>query len=273
MLRRGAVILTVDQQSKGTTMARDRRFLIAGNWKMNGLLQDGVDLAKAVAAGSQGRKSELLICPPATLIKSIADALDGADVAVGGQDSHYESSGAYTGDVSAAMLKDLGCGYVILGHSERRAYHGESDEEVKAKAEAAHAAGLVAIICLGETAEQRDASETLSVISTQLYGSVPENATPGNTVIAYEPVWAIGTGRTATPEQAQDVHDHIRTYGMATFGMENWEGVRILYGGSMKPSNAAELLSQPDVDGGLIGGASLKAEDFLAIADAADALM
>lgn len=254
-------------------MAGDRRFLIAGNWKMNCLLTDGVDLAKAVAAGAEGRKAELLICPPATLIKPVTDAVQGAAVAVGGQDSHYEPSGAYTGDVSPVMLKDLGCSYVILGHSERRAYHGESDEEVKAKAEAAHAAGLVAIICVGETEQQRDAGETLPVISTQMYGSVPEGATPENTVIAYEPVWAIGTGRTATPEQAQDVHDHIRTYGMATYGPDIWEGMRILYGGSMKPGNAAELLSQPDVDGGLIGGASLKAEDFLAIADAADALM
>lgn len=254
-------------------MAQDRRFLIAGNWKMNGLLQDGVDLAKAVAAGSQGRKCELLVCPPATLIKPAVDAIGGAPVAVGGQDCHYENSGAFTGDVSPAMLKDLGCGYVILGHSERRAYHGESDAEVKAKAEAAHAAGLVAIICVGETEEQRDANEAFPVISSQLFGSVPEGATPGNTVIAYEPVWAIGTGRTATPEQAQDMHDHIRTFGMATFGPDNWPGVRILYGGSMKPGNAEELLSQPDVDGGLIGGASLKAVDFLAIADAADALM
>ncbi len=254
-------------------MARDRRFLIAGNWKMNGLLQDGVGLAQAVAAGAGGRKAELLLCPPATLIKPVADAVGGAAVAVGGQDSHYENDGAFTGDISPVMLKDLGCQYVILGHSERRAYHGESDAEVKAKAEAAHAAGLIAIICIGETEGQRDAEETLPVISTQLFNSVPEASTPENTVIAYEPVWAIGTGRTATPEQAQDVHDHIRTFGMATFGPDNWEGVRILYGGSMKPGNAAELLSQPDVDGGLIGGASLKAEDFLAIADAADALM
>ena len=254
-------------------MARDRRFLIAGNWKMNGLLQDGVVLAKAIAAGAGGRKAELLVCPPATLIKPVVDAVGDAAIAVGGQDSHYEKDGAYTGDISPVMLKDLGCRYVILGHSERRAYHGESDAEVKAKAEAAQAAGLIAIICLGETEEQRDAGETLPVISSQLYNSVPEGATPENTVIAYEPVWAIGTGRTATPEQAQDVHDHIRTFGMATFGPDNWVGVRILYGGSMKPGNAAELLSQPDVDGGLIGGASLKAEDFLAIADAADALM
>lgn len=246
--------------------------MIAGNWKMNGLSEEGSLLAKAIAegVGEMGKEvaADIVICPPFTLLGLVQGAIAGSRAKLGAQDCHYEKSGAFTGDTSAAMLAELGVSHVILGHSERRAYHGESDEEVQAKAEAAHAAGLTAIICLGESEEQRDAGETLSCMSTQLFGSLPKSATAENTVIAYEPIWAIGTGRTATPEQAEEVHSHIRTFGTATFG-DYFEAVRILYGGSMKPGNASELLAQPNIDGGLIGGASLQAEDFLTIVSAA----
>ena len=245
-----------------------RRTLIAGNWKMNGLGTDGVALAKAVAAGAPaGGGVELLVCPPATLVARIAAALAGAAVAVGGQDCHAKESGAHTGDVSAEMLADAGARYVILGHSERRTDHGETDAGVRAKAEAAWRAGLTAIVCIGETLAEREAGRTLAVLETQLTGSVPSSATAARLVIAYEPVWAIGTGKTPTVAEVDDAHRHIR----AVLGrlMSGADGVRILYGGSMKPSNAGELLAIADVDGGLIGGASLKAADFLAIAAAA----
>ncbi len=246
-----------------------RRPLIAGNWKMNGLAADGTALAAGVAAklreaGAQG--CDLLVCPPFTLITEVVRAVGGSGVAVGGQDCHAQTSGAHTGDISAPMLKDAGCDFVIVGHSERRADHGETDAVVRAKAAAAHAAGLTAIICIGETLAQRDAGETLAVNRRQLLGSLPEGATPDNTVIAYEPVWAIGTGRVATPEQAQEVHAAIRAELAAALGDGAAGGMRILYGGSMKPDNARELLALADVDGGLIGGASLKIDDFWAIA-------
>ncbi len=246
-----------------------RRPLIAGNWKMNGLRADGVDLAGGIAAKVKEEgapRGDLLVCPPFTLISDVARAVAGAPVAVGGQDCHAKASGAHTGDISAQMLADLGCRYVIVGHSERRTDHGESDAVVKAKAEAAIGAGLVAIVCIGETLAQRDAGQTLEVNRSQLRGSLPQGATPANTVIAYEPVWAIGTGRVATPEQAQEVHAAIRAEIAAVLGRETADGMRILYGGSMKPDNARELLALPDVDGGLIGGASLKVGDFWAIA-------
>lgn len=239
--------------------------LIAGNWKMNGLKADAVALTRAVTA-SPADRCDLLVCPPAVLIPPVAEALAGSAVALGGQDCHFERSGAHTGDVAAAMLADAGCSYVILGHSERRADHGESDDLVRAKAQAAHAAGLTAIVCVGETLEERDAGRTLDRIGAQIEGSLPAAVTSENTVIAYEPVWAIGTGRTPTPEDVAEVHTHIRDRIAAKFGVEVADGMRILYGGSMKPSNAAELLAIDGVDGGLIGGASLKAEDFLAIA-------
>ncbi|MEW5728994.1 MAG: triose-phosphate isomerase [Pseudomonadota bacterium] len=246
-----------------------RRPLIAGNWKMNMLKADGVALAAGVAAKRKADPSlacDVLICPPFTLISEVAKAVEGSGVAVGGQDCHAKTSGAHTGDTSPAMLKDLGCGYVILGHSERRTDHKETDAEVKAKAAAAHAAGLVAIICVGETLAQRDAGQTLEVNASQLKGSLPEGANADNTVIAYEPVWAIGTGRVATPEQAQEVHAFIRGELAKKVGETEAAKMRILYGGSMKPENAAQLIALPDVDGGLIGGASLKVEDFWAIA-------
>ena len=239
--------------------------LIAGNWKMNGLKADAVVLARAVAAGTADG-CELLVCPPAVLIPPIADALAGSAVALGGQDCHFAESGAHTGDIAAVMLADAGCSHVILGHSERRADHGESDALVCSKTEAAHAAGLIAIVCVGETLEERDGGKTLARISSQIEGSLPAAVTAANTVIAYEPVWAIGTGRTPTTADVEEVHAHIRGDIGRRFGADVAEGTRILYGGSMKPSNAVELLAIDGVDGGLIGGASLKAEDFLAIA-------
>jgi triosephosphate isomerase len=247
---------------------RGRRPLVAGNWKMNGLRGDGIALARAlgerVRAGAP--RCDLAVCPPATLLEAVGQALAGTPVALGAQDCHPERSGAHTGDISAWMLADLGCRYVIVGHSERRADHGESNALVKAKAAAAHGAGLTAIVCLGETEAQRLAGETLAVVERQLTGSLPDGATAGNTVIAYEPVWAIGTGRTPTPEDVRAVHAHLR--GLLRRRLADGEGVRILYGGSVKPDNAAILLAVADVDGALVGGASLKAEDFWAIAQA-----
>ncbi len=243
-----------------------RRVLIAGNWKMNMLSADGTALAAAVAAGSGPQPScDLLICPPATLLHAVLDtvgktALPDRPVSVGGQDCHADASGAHTGDIAAEMLADLGCSHVIVGHSERRAGHGERDAEVRAKAEAAHRAGLVAIVCVGETEAERDAGQAHTVAAGQIEGSLPEGATATNTVVAYEPVWAIGTGKSATPDDVAGMHRHIR--GL----LPEADAMRILYGGSVKPGNAAELLALEDVDGALIGGASLKAEDFLAIA-------
>ncbi|TXL72231.1 triose-phosphate isomerase [Vineibacter terrae] len=244
-----------------------RRTLIAGNWKMNGLGADGVALARDVAAGASKVAAELLVCPPATLLARVAAALAGSAVNAGGQDCHGKAGGAHTGDVSAEMLADAGATYVILGHSERRTDHGESDAMVRAKAEAAWRAGLAAIVCIGETLAEREAGRTLGVLETQLKGSVPAGATAARLVIAYEPVWAIGTGKTPTTAEVDAAHRHIRSVlgGL----MPGADAVRILYGGSMKPSNAGELLAIADVDGGLIGGASLKAADFLAIAAAA----
>jgi triosephosphate isomerase len=246
-------------------MTISRTPLIAGNWKMNGARAESVALARAIADNAQAG-CELLVCPPAVLIPPVIEALAGSAVAVGGQDCHFNQNGAHTGDIAAAMLADAGCSHVILGHSERRADHGESDDLVRNKAEAAHAAGLIAIVCVGETLEERDSGATLSRISAQVEGSLPDAAPAENTVIAYEPVWAIGTGRTPTAADVEEVHSHIRSDVEGRFGAAIAGGMRILYGGSMKPSNAAELLAIDGVDGGLIGGASLKAEDFLAIA-------
>jgi triosephosphate isomerase len=247
-----------------------RRKLIAGNWKMNGLKSDGLALARGVAdklKSGPAPACDLLVCPPTSLVALVADAVSGSALAVGGQDCHAKTSGAHTGDTAAAALADLGCKYVIVGHSERRTDHAESDAVVKAKAGAALAAGLIAIVCIGETLEQRDAGQTIAVNRSQLLGSLPEGATAANTVIAYEPVWAIGTGRVATPAQAQEVHAAIRAELVGKLGADTAGKMRILYGGSMKPDNAKELLALPDVDGGLIGGASLKVADFWAIAE------
>lgn len=245
-----------------------RRKLAAGNWKMNGLAASLAEV-EALAKAHPAPRSEVLICPPATLIAQMAWKAKGGPVMVGGQDCHPEASGAHTGDIAAAMLKDAGASHVILGHSERRADHGETDAVVRAKAEAAHAAGLVAVICLGETEAQRDAGTTLDVIGSQLRGSVPAGATAANTVIAYEPVWAIGTGRTPTLAQIAEVHDFLRT-DLAT-RLAGAADVRLLYGGSVKPSNAAEIFATSNVDGALVGGASLKAAEFGAILAALDA--
>lgn len=251
-------------------MSQSRRPVIAGNWKMNCLRDDGLALAKAIAECSTNLDCALVICPPATLLYKINCGIEGTALGLGAQDCHWESSGAYTGDLSPEMLKDAGCSYVIVGHSERREGHKETDSDVQAKAEAAQKAGLTAIICVGETEAQRDSGETMDVISSQIAGSVPVSADASNTIIAYEPVWAIGTGRTASPEEAQEVHLHIRKeLAGGKLGEEEASALRILYGGSMKPANATELLAQYDIDGGLIGGASLKAPDFLAIAEAA----
>jgi triosephosphate isomerase len=244
------------------------RPLIAGNWKMNnGLAADGIALARAVvdtAAGSTLR-CDLLVCPPAIDLAKVSEALKGTVVAIGGQDCHSKISGAHTGDISAPMLKDAGASYVIVGHSERRADHGESDAMVRAKAEAAHAAGLIPIICIGETAAQRDTGETLAVLARQIKGSVPTGLPVASLVIAYEPVWAIGTGRTPTIAEIGDAHAHIRAELVAHCG-KLAEAARLLYGGSLNPANAKAILAVSGVNGGLIGGASLKASDFLAVA-------
>jgi triosephosphate isomerase len=245
-----------------------RRRLIAGNWKMNGLTADGVALAQGVAAKLMASPvaADLLVCPPATLIRAVVEAVAGSGVAVGGQDCHADKSGAHTGDIAAAMVKDLGATHVIVGHSERRADHGETNAQVRAKAAAAHAAGLVAIVCIGETEAERDAGGTLAVVRGQFTHSLPDGVTAENTVIAYEPVWAIGTGRTPTVAEVAEVHAAIRKLAAEILGADAANRLRILYGGSMKPSNAKELLALEDVDGGLIGGASLKVDDFWAIA-------
>jgi triosephosphate isomerase len=246
------------------------RPLIAGNWKMNGSRAQTEALIgdlKGCLAAKPDLAADLLVCPPAPYVAQAATVTAGSAIAVGGQDCHAKQSGAHTGDVSAAMLADCGARYVIVGHSERRADHGESSELVAAKAKAALEAGLVAIVCVGETEAERDRGATLDVISSQLEGSVPADAEAGNLVIAYEPVWAIGTGRTPTPEDVAAVHAHIR--GLLKAWFKDGAEMRILYGGSVKGSNAASLMHVPEVNGALVGGASLKGEEFWAIALAA----
>lgn len=240
------------------------RQLIAGNWKMNGLRADARALADAVRGGAAGLGCDLLLCPPATVLGIVGAALDGSGVMLGGQDCHVSPSGAYTGDVSAAMLRDAGAGWVIVGHSERRAYHAETDPLVREKAMAAAAAGLLPIVCVGETEQHRMSGNAEVVVASQVDNSVPEGFAG---VVAYEPVWAIGTGRSATEEDVAAMHAVIRAQLVAALG-EAGRGVRILYGGSVKPGNAAALLALPEVGGALVGGASLVAADFLAIAAA-----
>jgi triosephosphate isomerase len=247
--------------------------LIAGNWKMNGLRADGVTLAKTVAAGAPAvvAKAELVVCPPATLISLVANTLGeplrNGLISIGGQDCHHETAGAHTGDISAVMLANLGCRYAIVGHSERRINHREDDPLVWQKAVAAQRAGLTAIICVGETEEERDRGEALDVVRRQIGGSLPDAATAANTVIAYEPVWAIGTGRTPSLDDIAEVHNAMRA--LLAERLKDGDQVRLLYGGSVKPDNAAEILALANVNGALVGGASLNAEDFLAIAAAA----
>ena len=239
----------------------ERKQLVAGNWKMNGRRADAVALARAIADRARAPHAcELLVCPPATLLVPVGDALAGGDVRLGGQDCHAALAGAYTGSISAEMLEDAGCSHVIVGHSERRHGLGESDADVRAKADAAWRAGLVAIVCVGETRAEREAGSAVAVVTGQLAGSVPEGAIADKLVVAYEPVWAIGTGLTPTTADITEIHAAIRRHIPA--------GTRILYGGSVNPKNAAEILALPEVDGALVGGASLKAEDFWAIAAA-----
>jgi len=244
-----------------------RRKVAAGNWKMNGLKASLVEIEALKATDCT--KCDVIICPPATLVTAMVSAADGSGIIVGGQDCHWNETGAHTGDISAEMLADCGAGAVILGHSERRADHGETDAEVNSKTIAAWRAGLQAIVCVGETEAQRDAGETLAIIGGQLDGSTPDAANAENTIIAYEPVWAIGTGRTPTLVEVAEVHDYLRGKLVARFGNTIGNGFRILYGGSVKPANAAEIFAVSNVDGGLVGGASLKAADFAGIITAA----
>ena len=236
------------------------RKLAAGNWKMNGL-GDSLGEIAALAQAFPDPACDVLICPPATLLSRLSDAARGSAIATGAQDCHANASGAHTGDTSAEMIADAGGSYVIVGHSERRTDHGETDDVVRAKAEAAWRAGLIAVICVGETLGEREASQTLEIVGGQIAGSVPEGATAANTVVAYEPVWAIGTGKVPTLEEIAEVHNDIRARLVARFG-EDANGMRLLYGGSVKPSNAAEIFAVSNVDGALVGGASLKAADF-----------
>ncbi|HVY17542.1 MAG TPA: triose-phosphate isomerase [Rhodopila sp.] len=241
------------------------RQLIAGNWKMHCLMREAVALAEGVAAGAGGIAAELLVCPTALHVAAVAAALKGTPVAVGGQDCHAAKQGAHTGDIAAPMLRDAGATFVILGHSERRHDHHETDAQVRAKTVAAIEAGLTPIVCVGETEAHRSVGEEQSVVAGQLAGSLP---TPFPGVVAYEPVWAIGTGKTATEADVEAMHGCIRRELLRLLGAAG-AGVRILYGGSVRPANAGSLLALPEVGGALVGGASLKADDFLAIARAA----
>ncbi|MEX2316823.1 MAG: triose-phosphate isomerase [Pirellulales bacterium] len=251
-----------------------RRPLIAGNWKMNTDRASAVALADGVAKRSGDfSKLDLVVCPPAVYLVPVGIALGGSAVTLGAQNMYHEANGAFTGELSAAMLKDVGCRYVILGHSERRHILGETDEAVNKKTRAALAAGLVPIVCVGELLSEREAGQTRAVIRRQFDGSLAGVAGDevGRLVIAYEPVWAIGTGTVATPAQAEEVHADLRSLLRERYNERTADGVRILYGGSVKPDNAGDLLSQPNIDGALVGGASLKADDFLAIAAAGTA--
>jgi len=252
-------------------MSVDRpRPLVAGNWKMNGLKASAMVLEEIRSGYTPGlrAKVDLAICPPATLVGLFATFAVGSRVHIGGQDCHARETGAFTGDLSAEMLADAGADYVIVGHSERRQYHGEKDADVCAKALAVHRAGLTAIVCIGETRAEREAGRTLAVVRRQLKGSVPADSNGRNLVIAYEPVWAIGTGLTPTVADVAEVHAAIREDLRRLVGKAEQNRVRILYGGSVKPSNAAELMAVENVDGALVGGASLVAADFLGIAGA-----
>lgn len=247
-----------------------RKKLAAGNWKMNGTEAQLAEVDSLITSHPDP-KVELLLCPPATLIERMARRIGTAQIAVGGQDCHAAVSGAHTGDVSAEMLRDAGARHVILGHSERRADHGETDACIRAKAETALAHDLIVVICVGETEAQRDAGATLDVIRTQVAGSIPDGVTGAQLIVAYEPVWAIGTGRTPTLEQIAEVHDAIRAALTERLGAAQADTIRLLYGGSVKPGNAAEIFAVSNVDGALVGGASLKAADFSGIIAALEA--
>ncbi len=248
-----------------------RRKLAAGNWKMNGVSAALGEL-DALARNHPSPSIDILICPPATLLDRAARSLSDSSVSVGGQDCHAAASGAHTGDISADMLSDAGANAVIVGHSERREDHGERDEDVRAKAKAVMNAGMTAIICVGESLEQREAANTLDIIGGQMSGSIPDQSTGENLVIAYEPVWAIGTGKVPTLDQIGEVHDFIRARLERRFGEGVGRSVRLLYGGSVKPDNAAEIFAVHNVDGALVGGASLKAADFSEIVNALESV-
>lgn len=249
-----------------------RRYLIAGNWKMNTRHDDAVALAKGVAnAVGEDPAAEIVVCPPLVYLHSVADALAGTPVELGAQNLYAADDGAFTGEVNAKMLTDVGCRFVILGHSERRALMGETDADVSKKLHAALAGNLVPIVCVGETLEDREAGRTEKVVQTQIRGSLEglDEIRAAGIVVAYEPVWAIGTGKTATPEQAEEVHAFLRKQLAELFNEHVAAQIRIQYGGSVKPGNAKELLGQPNIDGALVGGASLKVDDFLGIIQAA----
>jgi triosephosphate isomerase len=249
-------------------MTAKRRPLVAGNWKMNGLKASAAELGRIMhGAGDLWQRVNLMICPPATLTMTFAVVALGSKIDIGGQDCHAEASGAFTGDISAEMLADLGAKAVIVGHSERRTLHQETDADVRAKTQAAWRAGLTAIVCIGETRAEHEAGKTLDVLGRQIDGSLPDGVTGSNVVVAYEPVWAIGTGLTPTSADVAQAHEFIRKRLAERHGAAA-DAVRILYGGSVKPSNAKELMGIANVDGALVGGASLKAEDFLGIAGA-----
>jgi triosephosphate isomerase len=251
-----------------------RNYLVAGNWKMNGSNAANAELLDGVIAGMPRSDAvSLLVCPPFPYLAAVAANLSGSGISLGAQNVSQHASGAYTGETAPSMLKDVGCEYVIVGHSERRHGMGESSEMVAAKFRAAQESGLIPVLCVGETQGEREAEQTESVIDEQLNAVLDDSGIEAfrGAVIAYEPVWAIGTGLTATPEQAQEVHRHIREL-LASKNQEVAAGVKILYGGSVKGDNAAGLFGKPDIDGGLIGGASLKSADFLAIAEAAASL-
>lgn len=245
--------------------AEPRRPLVAGNWKMNGLRASGAEFAAMVSGARELTAIHIIVCPPATLIAEFADSARGASLRIGAQDCHPEPAGAFTGDISAEMLKDAGASAVIVGHSERRIYHKETDAQVRAKALAAHRAGLLAIACVGETRAERESGSALGVVSSQLDGSLPDGLSPENLVVAYEPVWAIGTGEVARPEDAQEACQAIRERVSAVHGHDVALDMRILYGGSVKADNIAAIMAQPAIDGALVGGASLDAGEFVRI--------
>ncbi|MDE0837798.1 MAG: triose-phosphate isomerase [Kiritimatiellae bacterium] len=251
-----------------TRLKKHRKKIVAGNWKMNNSVADGVDLATSVCRElADFLDVDVVLCPTFTAIKAVGEAVEDSHIKLGGQNMHWEASGAYTGEISAAMLRDLYCHFVIIGHSERRQYFHETDETVNLKVKAALAARLVPILCVGETLEERESDETENVIRRQLVGGLEGVVLDGTCelIVAYEPVWAIGTGLTASPEQAQGVHAFIRETVASLYDDATAASLRIQYGGSMKPGNAAELFAQPDIDGGLIGGAALDARSFVEI--------
>ena len=241
------------------------RMLIAGNWKMNGDISMAQYLATTIAREVDASNCEYLLCPPFTAIQTVAASIVDSGISLGGQDCHAAEGGAHTGDISAGMLTDLGCGYVIVGHSERRSNHGETDADVKVKAEAAFKGGLTAIVCVGESEAERELGDTLAVVGSQVTSSLPDAASGTNTVIAYEPVWAIGSGKVPTVEQIAEMHTHIQSVLTQELGSDSAKSIRILYGGSVNAENADEILRTDGVGGVLVGGASLEAQSFLAI--------